>query len=64
MTISDETRERIEKELKNWYNPNSEARKRFEAYKEYWDRVFYPMEQAIAESERLTERDYKFRINL
>ena len=51
------TIERIEQGLREWADPNSEARRRFDAAREKWDRELQPLTDAIAASERLTERD-------
>lgn len=58
MSISFETRKKIEEGLKNWDNPDSEFLRRFEELQEYYNKLFYPLEKAIEESERLTERLY------
>ena len=44
--------------------PDSEARKRFENVKDYYDKLLAPLDKAIEDSERLTERDYCMRINV
>lgn len=61
--ISEDTRRRIEECLRTWNEPDSDARKRFETAQEEWDRIFQPLEEAITESERLTENDFAIRIN-
>lgn len=62
MLISEETRRRIEEGLRDWHKPDSEARKRYEASQQEWDRVFKPLDDAIAASERLTEKDLEIRL--
>ena len=63
-TISEETRRRIEEGLRNWDNPDSPARKRYEAAGKKWDKVTKPMEDAIARSECLTAADFGVIINV
>lgn len=62
MEIIEETRKSIEEGLSNWHDPNSEAKKRFEASREYWDKVFEPLTEAFIDSQMLTERNYNMRI--
>ena len=62
--MDDELREIIEYELSHWHDPDSEARKRFENVKDYYDKLLAPLDKAIEDSERLTERDYCMRINV
>jgi hypothetical protein len=62
-SISEETRKRIEENLRDWDDPNSEVRKRFLAAQEKWDEVLRPLEDAIIASEQLTEDDFAIRIN-
>ena len=63
MAMSDATRQRIEEGLRNWDQPESEARKRFQAAQEKLNDVVKALEKAISASERLTEEDYVIRIN-
>src|SRR5437868_6549555 len=62
--ISAETRKRIEEGLLTWNEPDSEVRTRFEDAQEKLKPLFQPLQNAIAVSERLTERDFSIRINL
>ena len=61
--ISEKTRRQIEKGLRDLSNPNSDTRKRYEAAQRKWDKVFKPLEDAIAKSEFLTETDFGIVIN-
>lgn len=61
--IPPKTRRRIERQLRDWDNPNSAARKRFEAAKKRLDREFKPLEDAIKTSTHLTADDYAVTIN-
>ena len=61
--ISDEVSRRIEESLRTWSDPDSAARKRFEAAGPKWEQALQPIEDAIVASERLTEADFAFRIN-
>ena len=60
--IADETRQRIEEGLRNWDDQNSVSRRIFDASQQKWDEVLKPLKDAIAESERITERDLNIRI--
>ena len=60
-SLSEETRQRIEDGLRRWSDSNSEARKRFEAVQDEWDRLLQPLEDALIASEHLTEYDFGIR---
>jgi len=62
--VSEETRKRIEEGLRDWNNPDSEARRRFDEAQEKLKPIFQPLQDAIAASERLTEKDYSIRFNV
>jgi hypothetical protein len=55
--MDDETRNRIERELAELDNPESDVRRRFEASLAKWDEILRPLQAAIRESERITKRD-------
>ncbi len=61
--ISEETRKRIEEGLRTWHEPNSEARKRFEAAKKELDKQHRPYQELLERSTRLTAKDMMFTIN-
>ena len=50
-------RQEIEHWLETWHDPDNEARLRYEAAKQKWDRKLLPLQRAIERCERLTERD-------
>lgn len=55
--LSDGLKAKIEKAL-------AEARKRYEASREYRERRLAPLIQAIEETERLSEEDYRIYFNV
>ena len=61
--ISGATRRRIEAGLRDLGDPNSDTRKRFEAARDKWDKVFKPLDDAIARSGCLTEVDLEIVVN-
>jgi hypothetical protein len=61
--LSEETRKRIEEELRKWAKADPEAQSRFEAARQEWDVELRPLKEAIVASERLTEEDFAIRIN-
>lgn len=62
--ISEDTRRRVEEELRTWGSAGSDARARFEVAQAKWGHVLQPIEDAILASERLTEKDLSIRINI
>lgn len=63
---SPETRARIEHELAHWNDPDSPARKRYEAAQERMtqDPSWQKLEEEIAASARITEKDLQRVINI
>jgi hypothetical protein len=61
--MTNETRQRIEDGLRDWNNPESQARKRFDSAKETWDRKLQPLIDAITASEKITEADLRIVIH-
>lgn len=62
--ISGATRRRIEAGLRDLRDPNSETRRRFEAAGAKLNKLFKPLDDAIARSECLTEADWGIVINV
>ena len=57
-------RRQIERLLDEFGNPDSEARKRYEAAAEKWDKAIKPLQDAIDRSTQFTAEDFNIRINV
>ena len=60
----EETRQRIESGLADWQNPNSEARKRFEAYLKDAEERMRPYRGMIRRSMVITQEDLQKTITI
>ncbi len=60
--LSDEVQQRIEESLRNWDDPGPEAQRRFEESKREWDQKLQHIQDALEASERLTAKDFSFRV--
>ena len=62
-TVTDETRERIERALENWNSEDSEPRQKFNAAVLEYKKELHQVEEAVAASVNLTAEDFAVRIN-
>ena len=63
LDLDDETLRRIGQDLENW-ETGSRIRELAEQSRERWEAVVRPLEDAISDSERLTQEDLAVRINI
>lgn len=63
MAISETMLKRIEEDIRNWDDKESDARKRFEKARRPWKKELDSMGKAIAASEEITQDDLAIQIN-